>query len=90
MNRRAVMGWCTAWLIHIGVSGIVADDADRNIWILLRDKMDAEGQGVVWRDLGAGREEKVSGARVYKYRAPAQESQYSVPGSHPERAGPSA
>jgi len=51
------MGWCTALLIHIGVSGILADDADRNVWILLRDKMDAEGQRVVWRDLGAERED---------------------------------
>ena len=51
------MGWCTAWLIHIGVSGILADDADRNVWILFRDKMDAEGQRVVWRDLDAGRED---------------------------------
>ena len=28
--------------------------ADQNIWILLRDKTDAEGQRVAWVDLGAG------------------------------------
>ena len=35
-------------------AGPLAVAADQNIWILLRDKMDAEGQRVAWVDLGAG------------------------------------
>ena len=35
-------------------AGPLAVAADQNIWILLLDKMDAEGQRVAWVDLGAG------------------------------------
>ena len=35
-------------------AGAWAFAADRDIWILLRDKTDAEGQRVAWVDLGAG------------------------------------
>ena len=35
-------------------AGALAVAADQNIWILLRDKIDAEGQRVAWVELGAG------------------------------------
>ena len=35
-------------------AGALAVAADQDIWILLRDKTDAEGQRVAWVDLGAG------------------------------------
>ena len=34
-------------------AGALAVAADQNIWILLRDKTDAEGRRVAWVDLGA-------------------------------------
>ena len=43
--------WCAALLVHAGALTVAAD---QNIWILLRDKMDAAGQRVAWVDLGAG------------------------------------
>ena len=49
MNKR--VWWCAALLVHAGASTVAAD---QNIWILLRDKMDADGQRVAWVDLGAG------------------------------------
>ena len=49
MNKR--VWWCAALLVHAGALTVAAD---QNIWILLRDKMDAEGQRVAWVDLGAG------------------------------------
>ena len=57
MNSRTWLGWCVVLSVHIGGSGICADDIDQNIWILLRDKTDLEGRRVVWEDLGAGRED---------------------------------
>ena len=51
------LGWCVALLIHMGVTGALADDADRSIWILLRDKTDAEGRRIAWEDLGTGRQD---------------------------------
>lgn len=56
MNNRAKLLWCAALLIHIGVNSVLADDVDRNIWILLRDKTDVKGQPIVWEDLGARRQ----------------------------------
>ena len=50
MNKRA-WGWCAALLMHAGALAVAAE---QNIWILLRDKTDAEGQRVAWVDLGAG------------------------------------
>ena len=50
MNKR-VWWWCAALLVHAGALTVAAD---QNIWILLRDKMDAEGQRVAWVDLGTG------------------------------------
>ena len=49
MNKRA--WWCAALLMHAGALAVAAD---QDIWILLRDKTDAEGQRVAWVDLGAG------------------------------------
>ena len=49
MNKR--VWWCAALLVHAGALTVAAD---QNIWILLRDKMDAAGQRVAWVDLGAG------------------------------------
>lgn len=51
------LGWCVALLIHAGVTGALADDADRSIWILLRDKTDAAGRRIAWEDLGTGRQD---------------------------------
>ncbi len=50
MNKGA-RWWGTALLIHAGVLVVAAD---QNIWILLRDKTDADGQRIAWVDLGAG------------------------------------
>ena len=49
MNKSA--WWCAALLLHAGAWAVAAD---QNIWILLRDKTDAEGQRVAWVDLGVG------------------------------------
>ena len=45
------MWWCAVLLMYAGTWAVAAD---RDIWILLRDKTDAEGQRVAWVDLGAG------------------------------------
>ena len=39
--------------MHVGALAVAADQ-DQDIWILLRDKTDVEGQRVAWVDLGAG------------------------------------
>ena len=36
---------------------MLADGTGRNIWILLRDKTDAEGQRIAWENLGTGRDD---------------------------------
>ena len=43
--------WCAALLIHVGALAVAAD---QTIWILLRDKTDADGRRIAWVDLGAG------------------------------------
>ncbi len=43
--------WCAALLVHAGALAVAAD---QSIWILLRDKTDAEGRRIAWVDLGAG------------------------------------
>ena len=43
--------WRVALLVHAGALAVVAD---QSIWILLRDKTDAEGRRIAWVDLGAG------------------------------------
>ena len=45
------MWWCAALLMYAGAWAVAAD---QDIWILLRDKTDAEGQRVAWVNLGAG------------------------------------
>ena len=48
MNKGA--WWCAVLLMHAGALAVAAD---QSIWILLRDKTDAEGRRVAWVDLGA-------------------------------------
>ena len=43
--------WCAVLLVHAGALAVAAD---QSIWILLRDKTDAEGRRIAWVDLGAG------------------------------------
>lgn len=50
MNKGLRWG-CAALLMHAGAWAVAAD---QNIWILLRDKTDANGRRVAWTDLGAG------------------------------------
>ncbi len=47
--------WFVALLMHVSALCVLADGTGRNIWILLRDKTDSEGQRIVWEDLGTGR-----------------------------------
>lgn len=54
MTKARWLGWCFALFIHIAVTIALADDAPSDIWILLRDKTDAEGRRIAWEDLGAG------------------------------------
>ncbi len=48
---KGVRWWCAALLAHAGALAVAAD---QSIWILLRDKTDAEGRRIAWVDLGAG------------------------------------
>ena len=48
---KEVRWWCAVLLVHAGASAVAAD---QSIWILLRDKTDAEGRSIAWVDLGAG------------------------------------
>ena len=48
---KGVRWWCGALLVHVGALAVAAD---QSIWILLRDKTDAEGRRIAWVDLGAG------------------------------------
>ena len=57
MNRGSLLGWCAVLLVYMGVDGVCADDEDRNVWILLRDKTDMGGRRIVWSDLGVGRQD---------------------------------
>lgn len=48
---KGVRWWCAALLVQVGALAVAAD---QSIWILLRDKTDAEGRRIAWVDLGAG------------------------------------
>lgn len=50
MNKGLWWG-CAALLLYAGALEVAAD---QNIWILLRDKTDANGQRIAWLDWGAG------------------------------------